>query len=121
MSNFITVEDVNSTLFKYGSVNTLHSIDTSKMGISEYGNVMYDFCICSHSISGNNHTFTFDVKNDIWCGGYYFTDADGEYIDSNATINDKTISFTTTEEAVINRRSSNITLISNKPIHYIQI
>ena len=101
MSNFITVEDVNSTLYKYGSVNTLHSIDTSKMGISEYGNVMYDFCICSHSISGNNHTFTFDVKNDIWCGGYYFTDADGEYIDSNATINDKTITFTTTEEAVI--------------------
>lgn len=101
MSNFLTVEDINSTLFKYGSVNTLHSIDTSKMGINEYGNVMYDFCICSHSISGNNHTFAFEVKNDLWCGGYYFTDIDGEYIDSNATINDKTISFTTTKEAVI--------------------
>ena len=99
--SFLTVEDINSTLYKYGKVNTLHSIDTANISSEEFEGVMYDFCICSHSMSENNDTFTFEVKNDLWCGGYYFTDADGEYIDANASINDKTITFTTTEETVI--------------------
>ena len=54
----ITVEDINSVMSKYGVYSILHEIDTSNIGVDEYETVRYDFCICGHSISGNNHTFT---------------------------------------------------------------
>lgn len=97
---FLTVEDINSVLLKYGDVTTIHEIDTSKVDGEEYSDVMYDFCIISHSVNGDNHTFTFNVFNDLWCGGYYFKDSNGNYIDVNATCNDRLITFTTTEENV---------------------
>ena len=99
----ITVEDINSVMSKYGVYSILHEIDTSNISVDEYETVRYDFCICGHSISGNNHTFTFEIKNSAWNGSYYFKNGDGEYIDSDGTYNSSTgvLSFTTTEESVI--------------------
>jgi len=102
MTDFITVEDINSTLKKYGNVNTLHKIDTSKVGVDEFADVMYDFCIITHSISGDMHNFSFEVRNSLWCGGYYFTDANGDYLDINASgLNNRTISVSTEESEII--------------------
>ena len=101
MSSFLTVEDINSNLLKYGDVNTLHSIDTSKISTDEFDSVMYDFCIVSHSIDEDDHTFSFVVRNNLWCGGYYFTDSEGNYLDVDASVNDKRITFVTSEESVV--------------------
>lgn len=99
----ITVEDVNSCLNRYGVHGSYHEIDTIKIGLNAYEDVKYDFVICGHSISGNNHTFTFKVQNTGWTGKYYLLDSDGCYINSNATYNSSTgvLSYTTTETSVI--------------------
>lgn len=99
----ITVEDINSVMSKYGVYNIFHEIDTSKISTDEYENVKYDFCICEHTISGSNHTFSFKIENSNWNGGYYFKKSNGDYIDSNGSYNSSTgvLSFTTTETSVI--------------------
>ena len=99
----ITVEDINSVMSKYGVYHSFHEIDTSKISTDEYENVKYDFCTCQHTISGSNHTFSFEIKNSNWNGGYYFKKANGTYIDSDGSYNSSTgvLSFTTTESSVI--------------------
>ena len=99
----ITVEDINSAMSKYGVYNIFHEINTSKISTDEYENVKYDFCICQHTISGSNHTFSFEIKNSNWNGCYYFKKLNGDYIDSDGSYNSSTgvLSFTTTESSVI--------------------
>lgn len=99
----ITVEDVNSCLNRYGVHGSYHEIDTNEIGQNAYADVKYDFVICGHTISGDNHTFTFKVSNSAWTGGYYFLDAEGCYINSNASYNSSTevLSLTTSNSSVV--------------------
>ena len=98
MSGLLTVEDVNTANITH--INEFYEIDTSILGDNEYSNVLFDFCILSHSVSGSTHTFVFKINSDLWCGGYYFKDEDGDYIASDATYSstDNSLTFTTSEE-----------------------
>lgn len=98
----ITLEDVNSVLFRDGSSSIFHVLDTSAIGTHEFSDVKLDFCIVSHSISGSAHTFTFKVVNSAWTGAYYFLNANGEYMNNNASYNSSTgvITFTTSQTSV---------------------
>ena len=100
MTNFLTVEDINSILAKYGDVSTLHSINTSLID-GEIIDVMYDFCIINRTENNGQYTFTFDVSNILWCGGYYFTDTDGQYLELDGTINGNVITVTTNKPDLI--------------------
>ena len=100
MTNFLTVEDINSILAKYGDVSTLHSINTSLID-GDIVDVMYDFCIINRTESNGQYTFTFDVSNILWCGGYYFTDTDGQYLELDGTINGNVITVTTNKQDLI--------------------
>ncbi|WP_407415826.1 hypothetical protein [Methanobrevibacter sp.] len=122
----ITVEDINSCMSRYGINGSYHRIDTSNIGTVAYLDVKYDFVICSHTISGSNHTFTFKPQNTAWTGGYYILDSEGDYIDANATWDSSTgvLSYTTTEESITlvlycsNLASSfNIVRLTNKLVN----
>lgn len=92
--SFLTVEDVNTVNLNH--INEYYELDTSKISEQEFDYVLYDFCIVSHSINGAMHTFSFEIHNELWTGGYYFTTPDGNYLDINASrLNDGTIVFNT--------------------------
>ena len=102
MTPFITLEDINSTFLKYGHVNSFHECDTSKLNKTGlYTNITYDFLKISKTSTG----FEFQIENNLWSGGYYLLDNDGEYFipeDATCTWNDDTptITVTTSEENV---------------------
>lgn len=100
--SFITVETYNTCLHKRHDVNILHTIDTSLIGTYEFEDVVYDFTIIEHTISGSNHTFNFEIINVNWKGKYYILDSDGEFLDVTATYDSttKTLSVTTTEDSI---------------------
>ena len=64
--SFLTVEDVNTVNLDY--VNEFYKLDTSKISSQEFNNILYDFCIVSHSTNNDEHVFTFEVHNKLWCG-----------------------------------------------------
>ena len=75
----ITLQDVNSCFMRHPS-SWGHVLDTSNIGEFEFSNVKLDFAIVSHSINGDDHTFTFEIINDNWKGVYYITDINGNDI-----------------------------------------
>lgn len=96
--SFLTVEDINSVNLNH--INEFHIIDTSKISEQEFDSVLYDFCIVSHEINGNNHIFTFEIHNSLWTGAYYFTKKDGTYLDFSADYTTNKLEFTTSESSV---------------------
>lgn len=99
-SGFLTVEDIN-TLDINTVVNEYFVVDTSLIGTDEFSNVQYDFVKVSHTISENQHIFTFEIHNSLWCGGYWFSKSNGDYIDMDATLdNNNTITFTTNQSSL---------------------
>ena len=71
--SFLTVEDVNTVNLNH--INEFHEIDTSKISLQEFENVLYDFVICNHTISGAEHTFTFEIHNSLWSRLYHVANA----------------------------------------------
>lgn len=100
MNSVLTVEDINSVNFDY--INKYYTLNTKYVSEQAFNNVVYDFVIVSHSISGSKHTFSFKIHNDLWCGGYYLTKQNGEYLDSDATYDSQnhTLTFVTNESSV---------------------
>ena len=102
----ITVEDANSYVQKYGLLVDYYECDTSLIssdGSDEYSEVLYDFIKVSHGISGNNHTYIFEIVNTAYTGSVYILDYNGDYIESaDVTLDGDTVTFTST--------SPNITL-----------
>ena len=96
----ITVDDVNSTLQRYAHMNMFHTINTALIGTFEFSDVHYDFVNVGHSISVANHTFTFEVVNSNWTGGFYVLDSNGDYLNVSYTYNDDVLSITTTESSI---------------------
>jgi len=83
--SFLTVEDVNSVNLNH--INEYYELDTGKISQQEFRNVLYDFCIVSHTINGSEHTFTFEVHNSLWQGKCYFRKSDGSLINRTSTNN----------------------------------
>lgn len=79
MTGFLTVEDVNSVLHEYGDVNEMYMLDTSLLGDISYAT--YDFV----KVTKTDNAFVFEVDNSLWCGGYFFTDSNDDYLDVDAT------------------------------------
>lgn len=97
VNDFITLEDINSTFLKYGHVNSFYECDTSKINKTGlYTDIIYDFIKVSRTSTG----FTFQIENNLWTGGYYFLNSNGEYINSNASYNNGIITLTTNEPNV---------------------
>ena len=71
MSNFLTLEDANTTI--YDNQNFWwYEIDTAKISTtSNYSNVKYDFCTVTRQTNGSNYQYTVTVYNPSWTGGYY--------------------------------------------------
>lgn len=99
MTGFLTVEDIN-TIDINTFVNEYFVVDTSLIGTDEFSDVQYDFVKVSHTISENQHIFTFEIHNSLWCGGYYFTKSNGDYIDMDATLDNNIITFTTNQSSL---------------------
>ena len=85
MTDFLTVEDIN-TIDINTFVNEYFVIDTSLISTDEFSEVQYDFVKVSHTISEGEHTFIFEVVNDLWKGQYYALDSDGSSI-KNTNVN----------------------------------
>ena len=99
MSSVLTVEDYNTNIIN--NINEYYELDTSKISEQEFNGVLYDFVIVSHSINEDEHTFTFEIHNSLWCGGYWFSKSNGDYIDRDATWDDNnTITFTTNQSSL---------------------
>lgn len=96
---FLTVEDIN-TIDINTVVNEYFVVDTGLIGTDEFLNVQYDFVKVSHTISGNQHVFTFEIDNSLWCGGYWFSKSNGDYIDMDATLDNNIITFTTNQSSL---------------------
>lgn len=100
MTGFLTVEDIN-TIDINTFVNEYFVVDTSLIGTDEFSDVQYDFVKVSHTINENQHIFTFEIHNSLWCGGYWFSKSNGDYIDMDATWDDNnTITFTTNQSSL---------------------
>lgn len=105
--SFLTVEDVNTIIRKYGPLNDFHKIDTSLITDSDvdFENVTYDFVRVSRSKLDNDAGFEFKfvVNNNRWIGQYYFTESDGTYIDKDASYaaSSKTITFVADDKDVV--------------------
>lgn len=76
--NFLTVEDINSTLLNYGNINEFFEFDSSRVSIIEEEWVTYDFI----RIFKSENKYYFDINNSLWTGGYYVTDKDDNFIDT---------------------------------------
>lgn len=104
MNELFTLEDSNNTLFGFGSSSVYHALDTSNIGTEEFADVKIDFAIVNHSISSNTHTFTFQIFNVGWSGGYYILDKNGGYVNSDANVSynsaTNTITYTTSDDHV---------------------
>ena len=96
--SLLTVEDVNSV--NLNPINEFYEIKTNEISTQEFDNVLYDFSFVSHSINGNTHIFTFEIHNDLWTGGYYFTKNNGEYLDITADYRDNLLIVTTNESTI---------------------
>lgn len=98
--NFLTVEDVNTVSLNH--INEYYELNTANISEQVFNGVLYDFIIVSHSISGDNHIFTFEIHNSLWTGGYYFKKGDGTYISNNGSYDapNNTLTFTTTESSL---------------------
>ena len=95
----ITVEDVNSTIFRDGMNSYIHEIDTSKISDSaDYSDVQYDFVKVSRSTSviggDTTYNYTFEIQNSDWTGVYYLRRPDGTYIYNNGSYNSETSKLT---------------------------
>ena len=95
----MTVEDYNSN---NDFINEFYQLDTSDIDTDEFNNVLYDFCIVSHSISGDTHTFTFEVVNSLWDGGYTVVKKNPPYlVDFTAEYSDGIIFIETDEDSIL--------------------
>lgn len=96
--SFLTVEDVNSVSLNY--INEYYELKTSNISEQTFNGVLYDFTIVSHSINGETHTFTFEIHNSLWTGGYYFTKNNGDYLDISASYQNNQLTVTTNESSI---------------------
>lgn len=101
MSNFLTVEDVNSCFMNAFDCTGVYECDVSEIGITDdYTSIPYDFLEVSHTIGSNTHTFEFKIKNSAWTGGYYVL-IDGEFDSGGANWGNNALTITSSSENVV--------------------
>ena len=79
--SFLTVEDYNTANISLN--NSFYELNTANIGTDEFDSVLYDFCVVSHEKWGNQHKFTIEIHNDLWCGGVYWFIAGTASFDSS--------------------------------------
>lgn len=94
MTDFLTVEDIN-TIDINTFVNEYFVVDTSLIGTDEFSEVQYDFVKVSHTVSGDNHYFSFDISNSLWTGRLAWFNGDVENPGSVTRVNNTLIINTT--------------------------
>lgn len=109
MTGFLTVEDVNGTVYSNQGFYW-HEIDTSKISSdSDFTNVKYDFCKVSretvtdeHSAVWGNYLYTLEIDNSLWTKGFYISPYHYNWATRafNVQLNDNTLSFRTDNEYI---------------------
>lgn len=101
--SFLTLEDINGILLKYGDKGLIYSLNTSNITLSDvdYTDIQYDFVKVSRSKSGSTYTFTFEVVNSSWNGEYTQFKLDGSYLNTFVSYTNDKITFSTSEQNVI--------------------
>lgn len=97
----LTVEDVNSVNSE--PINEFYRLNTADIGTDEFTNVLYDFIVCNHNIGIDSyHTFTFQIVNTLWNGGYAVCDANNMTLEPDVRYDSstKTITIVTTESSI---------------------
>ena len=79
--SFLTVEDINSVKLNY--ILEYYTLDTSKISMQLFNNVLYDFVIVSYKNDNYGKQYVFEIHNNLWAGGFYCLDKDGNYIDES--------------------------------------
>ena len=104
MTAFLTLEDINTAIYNQGTKNMFHVIDTALISDNrEFTNVKYDFVKVSRSTNMGEVTYTFEIINENWTGGYCFFYSNGNWVlDSNETITvqDNVIQITTSQTSI---------------------
>ena len=98
MINFLTLEDINGTIYENQDFY-YHHIDTSLINKETYNNVVVDFVKVSktYNSSTQKYTYTFIIDNSYWAKGYYILDSNGDFVaNPSATLSNKTLTLTTT-------------------------
>lgn len=101
MSSLLTLEDYNSVSSQH--INEFYELDTAKISLQEFENVLYDFVICNHSISGAEHTFTFEIHNTLWSRLYHVANANDvvfDYFDVDVSFNNGILTVVTTDASI---------------------
>ena len=100
MSNgFLTVEDINSNFLDF--INEYYTVDTSLIDDSKgISHVQYDFVYVSRSENDGEYKFYFEIDNSLWCGGYYITDVDDNYLNAYAVYTNDRMIVTTSEAEI---------------------
>ena len=85
MSNFLTVEDINTTIYRNQGF-WWYEIDTSKISsTSDFSNVKYDFCKVSRQTSAGSYIYTVKVDSPYWANGFAKLKLNGDLL-TNATV-----------------------------------
>lgn len=104
MAGFLTVEDIDGTLFREQSFY-LHTFDTSLISEdSNFTDVKYDFCEISRETITGGYKFTFKVENPYWTKGYYMKNkyvGQGSYISSFINSSGHLIIETTSKAIIV--------------------
>ena len=89
MSDFLTVEDINSILLNYDKVNEAYILDATQ--ITSNGTYYYDFV----KVTRQSNSWTFEIDNTLWTGQYAVLNTDGTLSSLTHSVNDNVITVST--------------------------
>jgi len=101
MSNFLTLEDINSTIYSNQGFYW-HEINTANITrVKNYTDVKIDFCTVTRTTSGSDRTFTVVIDNPYWTKAYYILDQYGNLItDATVTRSTNTLTIVTDKTSI---------------------
>lgn len=120
MNSFLTLEDINTVLGKYGAKTLYHEISVTE----ECEDLKIDFCIVTKTSSN----VSFKIVNENWTGAYYTLDSNGGYtgLTGSWDSSENTLSFNTSNDIILvlvcnplasfNVRSTHFKLVDSEPI-----
>ena len=94
MINFLTLEDINGTIYENQDFY-YHTIDTSVVTV-ENTPITIDFCKVTRTSTG----YSVVIDNSYWAKGYYVLKSDGTLFNPTTTLNNNTLTITTSETSI---------------------
>lgn len=80
MTDFLTVEDVNSIVAEYYNTPFWDSMLIDFNGTNDFTDYYFDYFKVTRVKTGNNYMFTISVVNDFKTGQFYFVDANNNWL-----------------------------------------